>query len=301
LSEQVNRTGEVSAVFGEVVEVRWDGSDPVLAFQKRSVGAVVVGDRVDVMEVPGDEAEISWRVSRLHSRERCLWRSSRRRRSQLVAANVDRLAIILAVAPPPKTGLVDRYLVATESQSIPALIILNKVDLPGSGQIMESLAVYRGLDYPVLPVSALTGEGIGSVERHLESGLTVLVGHSGVGKTTLLNLIIPGVELPTRELSSATGKGRHTTSAVTAHSFRDGMIADTPGIREFGLVDIEPETVSAGFREIAALEDSCRFMDCSHREEPECAVKTAVDNGVIDRRRYESYLRIRESLTAGER
>ena len=297
----MNRRGEVSAVFGEVVEVRSSGSDPVLAFQKGSVGAVVVGDHVDLEKVPGDEAEVSWRVSRLYPRERCLWRSSRRRRSQLVAAHVDNLAIILAIDPPPKTGLVDRYLVATESQSISAMIILNKVDLPGSGEIMDNLAVYRGLDYPVFPVSALTGEGIAPFEKQLESGLTVLVGHSGVGKTTLLNLIIPGVELRTQELSSATGKGRHTTSAVTSYSFRNGMIADTPGIREFGLVNIEPETVSDGFREIAALEGSCRFINCSHREEPECAVKTAVDEGAIDRRRYESYLRVRESLTAGER
>ncbi len=301
LSEQANRTGMVSAVFGEVVEVWRAGSDPVLAFQTRSVGAAVVGDRVDLKDVPGDEGEISWRISGRRSRERCLWRSSRRRRSQLVAAHVDRLAIILAVDPPPKTGLVDRYLVATESQSIPAMIILNKIDLPGSEPIVDSLAVYGRLDYEVLPVSALTGEGVASVETRLASGLTVLVGHSGVGKTTLLNLIIPGVELPTRELSSATGKGRHTTSAVTAHPFREGMIADTPGIREFGLVGIEPETVSAGFREIAAAEDSCRFSDCTHREEPGCAVKTAVDNGVIDCRRYESYLRVRESLEAGER
>jgi len=291
----------VTAVFGEVVEVRQAGSDPVLAFQSRKFGAAVVGDRVRLEEVPGDAGEVSQRISGLLERERCLWRSSRRRRSQLVAANVDRLAIIMAVDPPPRTGLIDRYLLAAETELISTVILLNKIDLPGTGPILEELAVYQRLGYEVLPVSALTGKGVAPVESALSTGLTILVGHSGVGKTTLLNLIVPGVTLPTRELSSATGKGRHTTSAVTAHPWRDGMIADTPGIREFGLVGIEPERVAAGFREITEREGNCRFADCSHREEPGCAVKEAVDSGYIDRRRYESFLRIRESLEAGER
>ncbi len=299
--DQLDMMPMVTAVFGEVVEVRRVGSDPVLAFQTRNVGTAVVGDRVQIEKVPGDANEVSLRISELHERERCLWRSSRRRRSQLVAANVDRLAIIMAIDPPPRTGLIDRYLLATEVESITAVIMLNKIDLPGAGPILEELAVYRDLGYEVLPVSAVTGEGIAQVEATLSTGLTVLVGHSGVGKTTLLNLVVPGLTLLTRELSSATGKGRHTTSAVTAHPWRDGMIADTPGIREFGLVGIEPERVAIGFREIAAREGNCRFADCSHRDEPGCAIKEAVDIGDIDRRRYESFLRIRESLEAGER
>jgi len=294
-------TGMVTAVFGEVVEVRPVGDDPVLAFQARSVGAAVVGDRVDLEEVPGDADEVSWRISRVGERERCLSRSSRRRRSQLVAANVDRVAIIVAVDPPPRTGLIDRYLCAVEAASIPAVIILNKIDLPDSRSIVETLEVYRDLGYEVIPVSAVTGDGIGLVEASFATGLTILVGHSGVGKTTLLNKVVPGMTLLTRELSSATGKGRHTTSAVTAHPFREGVIADTPGIREFGLVGIAPESVASGFREMAAREGRCRFTDCSHREEPGCAIKEAVEAGEIDPRRYRSFLRIRESLEAGER
>lgn len=294
-------TALVTAVFGELVEVRGDECGVALAFQSRSAGTAVVGDMVSLEGLAVEEGEISWRLSGIEERERCLWRATRRRRSHLVVANVDRLVIVVAVEPPPKTGLVDRYLVAAESQSIPAMILLNKMDLAGGEGALAGLSTYKGLGYSVTPVSALTGEGLNMVREPLSDGLSVLVGHSGVGKSALLNRLVPDAELRTRELSEATGKGRHTTSVVTAHPFESGMLVDTPGIREFGLIGIEPENLSIGFREIAEMEGECRFSNCSHREEPGCAIRIAVEEGEISLHRYESYLRICESLEAGER
>lgn len=290
----------MTAVFGERVEVRVSGGDPVAAFRSRGAGDVVVGDRVEVEQVAGEGEEAGWRVVGVQPRQRCLWRSSRRRRSQLVVANVDRLCIVSAIDPQPKEGLIDRYLVAAEWQSIPSVIVLNKVDLEGVDEALEKLAVYADLDYTVLAVSAKTGKGVGGVADYLSEGLTVLVGHSGVGKSALLNCLLPGVDLKTAALSHATGKGKHTTSVATAHPFGQAILVDTPGIREFGLGDIQPEEVSAGFKEICALEGQCKFADCSHRAEPGCAVRFAVEEGSILEARYNSYLRIRESLERGE-
>lgn len=293
--------GLVTSVFGELVEVRVGSSEPAPAFQSRGVGGVVVGDRVTLESVPAESGEISWKISGFLPRTRCLWRATRRRKSQLIVANVDRFSIVAAVEPPLKPGLIDRYLVAAEWQSIPSSIILNKIDLEGSGDALQKLKIYSRLGYAVYPLSALTGEGIEIVEESFSEGLTVLVGHSGVGKSAILNRIVPDADLKIRDLSEATGKGRHTTSVITAHQFKDGIVVDTPGIREFGLVDIPPEHISSCFVEIRDIEGECRFGDCSHADEPGCAVRSAVEKGTINRTRYESYLRIRESIMAGER
>jgi len=298
LTSMIN--GLVTAVYGERVEVRISGRDPVVAFRSRSAGVIVVGDRVMLEQVKGEGKETGWRVAGVEPRQRCIWRSSKRRRSQLVVANVDRLCIVSAVEPLPREGLIDRYLVAAEWQSIPSVILLNKVDLEEADGVLGRLRVYTVLGYEVLPVSARNGTGVEEVAESLSEGLTVLVGHSGVGKSALMNCLLPGVDLKTAALSQATGKGRYTTSVATAHLFRHGILVDTPGIREFGLGDILPGQVSIGFREIRTRQERCRFADCSHREEPGCAVRVAVGEGGISEARYNSYLRIRESVEAGE-
>jgi len=292
--------GLVSAVYGELIDVLIETSDMVAAFQTRSVGTVVVGDRVTLESIKVEEGEVGWRVAGLHKREHCLWRSSRRHRSQLVVANVDRLCIVSALEPPPREGLIDRYLLAAEWQEIEPVILFNKMDLEGADDTFKRLAVYAAIGYEVIPTSAVTGAGIESVAGLLSRGLTVLVGHSGVGKSALLNRLLPEIDLKTAELSQATGKGRHTTSVATAHPFHDGIVVDTPGIREFGLGNIPAEQVSTGFREIYEREGRCRFADCSHRDEPGCSISEAVKEKEITQTRYDSYLRIRKSVETGE-
>lgn len=292
--------GMVRAVYGELIEVLSGTADPVAAFQTRSIGTVVVGDRVTLESIKVGEGEVGWRVAGLHKREHCLWRSSRRHRTRLVVANVDRLCIVSALEPPPREGLIDRYLLAAEWQEIEPVILFNKMDLEGAEEASGRLAVYATIGYEVIPTSAVTGVGIESITGLFSRGMTVFVGHSGVGKSALLNRLLPDIDLKTAELSQATGKGRHTTSVATAHPFHDGIVVDTPGIREFGLGDIPTELVSIGFREIHEREGRCRFADCSHRDEPECIIIEAVKAGEISQTRYDSYLRIRKSIETGE-
>jgi ribosome biogenesis GTPase len=293
--------GLVSAVFGDRIAVRSHDGEVQVAYQSRKAGQAVTGDQVVLSRVEGGDEDTLWRVDAIQSRGRCLWRSSRRRSGQLVTANVDQLCVMVAVEPPPREGLVDRYLVSAEWEQIPALIVLNKIDLPGAARLIETFVQFARIGYPVHPLSAVSGEGVEEFAALLETGLTVMAGHSGVGKTTLLNRLIPGLDLETAELSSATGKGRHTTSVAIAHPFRNGTLVDTPGIREFGLVRGEPADLPAGFREFEPYLGECRFNDCAHVSEPGCVVRAAVERGDIHGRRYDSYVRIRESLEAGER
>jgi ribosome biogenesis GTPase len=301
MNEMQTVTGQVVSVFGDRLSIRVADRDPIIAYQSRKAGAAVVGDRAGISVAEGGEDGVTWKVDSIEARTRCLWRSSRRKENQLIVANVDRLCIVSAVEPAPREGLIDRYLVAAECEEIPGCVILNKIDLPGAAGSRERLVHFTRIGYPVFGVSAVTGEGLEELARYLETGLTVLAGHSGVGKSTLLNRLVPGLELPTDELSEATGKGKHTTSVTTAHPFRDGVLVDTPGIREFGLARVEPDQLADGFREFGDYLRDCRFTDCAHRDEPGCAVRGAVDRGALDSRRYASYLRIRASLEAGER
>ena len=301
MNEMRRVTGQVVTVYGDRLSVRVADRDPIIAYQSRSLGTAVAGDRVGISATTGGEDGVTWKVDSIEERTRCLWRSSRRKTNQLIVANVDRLCVVSAVEPALREGLIDRYLVAAECEQIPGCIILNKIDLPDAAGSRERLVHFTRIGYPVFGVSAASGAGIEELARYLETGLTVLAGHSGVGKSTLLNRLIPGLELPTDELSEATGKGKHTTNVTTAHPFRDGVLVDTPGIREFGLARMEPDELAERFREFADYLQECRFTDCAHRDEPGCAVREAVERGVVDTRRYASYLRIRASLEAGER
>ncbi len=293
--------GRVAAVYGELADlVGPELEGPVSAFQSRSAGTAVVGDRVAAEPVEGmDSGEVEWRIVSIAPRERCLWRSSRRRTAQLIASGIDRLAVVSAVEPPAREGLIDRYILAAEAQGIRPLLILNKIDVPDADRARERLHLYEELGYPLHVVSAKEGEGVEEVAEAISRGWTLLVGHSGVGKSTLLNRLLPGTDLQTARLAR-TGKGRHTTTVATAHRFREGYLVDTPGVREFGLVDVEPADVERGFREIRERAPGCRFNDCAHRSEPGCAVRDAVEEGLIEEGRYASYLRIRGSLEAGE-
>ncbi len=261
---------------------------------------LAVGDRV-VVEAGRHGTE----CVAIEERRRCLWRPIERGR-RLMAVHVDRLIVVTSVVPEPKPGLVDRFLVAADAGEIEALVVLNKIDLGAESieRARAALAPFARLGYPVLEVSAHTGAGMGALEEIVQGGLSVLCGHSGVGKSSLLNRLEPGAALPVGGLNEITGKGRHTTSVTTCHergaAWPEGaLLVDTPGIRAFGLYGYELVEIAQGFRDLAPFRTDCRFRDCLHESEPDCAVRAAAERGDVEPTRYEGYLRILESLREG--
>jgi ribosome biogenesis GTPase len=230
-------------------------------------------------------------------------------REQVIVANADQVVAVMAVAEPaPKWELLDRYLAAAELCHIPTLICLTKADLlttPDEAEdVLSQAGVYRRLGYSVALVSAETGAGLPDLRESLKGRLSVFVGKSGVGKTTLLNALQPELGLRVNAVNQVTGKGRHTTTHLEMFDLDFGGqaqwpasgVVDTPGMREFGLERFEPEDLAYGFVELRPYLGACKFgADCTHAHEPGCAVKAAVEAGSVTRRRYQSYLKVQEA------
>lgn len=259
---------------------------------KKESDEIAIGDRVEVRGTQGGKLMIE----AVHPRERVLSRRDPGREvEQVLIANPDQAIFVFACADPdPNFRLMDRLLVMAESESIPALICANKVDLVKTRSAKEEFGEYSDIGYPVLYTSALKGKGIKALRKLLTDKISVFAGPSGVGKSTLLNAIQPGLGLKTEEVSDV-GLGAHTT--VVRELLRlegGGYVADTPGLRAFALWDIEPEELDGYMPDLAELVDQCEFNDCTHTHEPGCAVVTAVEDGRISPERYDSYLRMRE-------
>jgi ribosome biogenesis GTPase len=261
--------------------------------QRETRSAVSVGDAILFRETGPREG----RIERIEPRHGVLARLYRGREHVLVT-NVDQVLIVASVAQPPlKTNLIDRYLASAEQGGIPAIICLNKVDLIDPTEIQPVVGLYSQLGYCVLPTSAASGRGLGALRELLSARETVLSGQSGVGKSSLLNKLQPDLELPVAEVVEETQKGRHTTSTARLIPLDfGGWVVDTPGIRQFELWDVIPEEVEGFFIEFRPFVAHCRFPDCSHIHEEDCAVKEAVANHLIAETRYESYLRIHEGV-----
>lgn len=254
---------------------------------------VAVGDRVGVRrDARGAQvAEVRPRTSVL-SRPA----AHRERVEHVLAANVDQVLIVSAAADPPfNPALVDRLLVVVEWSRLRAVLVLNKIDLVAA-EPPEAQA-YRALGYPVLAVSARTGAGLEALRAQVSGRVSVVTGHSGVGKSSLLNALEPGLTLKVGEVNAVSGRGTHTTTgAVLVDLAGGGALIDTAGVREFGLFKIPARDLGWLFRDIAQVAPGCRFPDCSHRHEPGCAVLPAVADGRIAAFRFDAYLKIRATL-----
>jgi ribosome biogenesis GTPase len=215
---------------------------------------------------------------------------------QVIVANPDQVLLVFASAQPePHLRMLDRFLVMAEVNKLPVVIVANKADLLPAEQAQALFAVYPSIGYRVIHTSAADGTGLEELRTTLAGKLSVLSGPSGVGKSSLLNALQPGLGLKAREVSQATFKGRHTTVYAELLPLEmGGYVADTPGIRSLSLWDVEPEELDAYFVEIGPYVDQCEFNDCTHTHEPGCAVLRAVEQGKIAKSRYESYVRLRE-------
>ena len=252
---------------------------------------VAAGDRV--LFRPSDNREGI--IERIEPRRGVLSRQSRGRQQTLVA-NVDQLLIVASAAEPYlKPNLIDRFLVSAEQSRLRAVICINKIDLVDPAALGPLVGVYSQMGYPVILTSARGGTGVEWVRRRLLGKQSVVAGQSGVGKSSLLNAIQPGLGLIVSEVSAETQKGRHTTTTARLIPLEGGgYVVDTPGIRQFQLWDVIPEEVAGLYRDVRPLVNRCAFPDCTHRHEADCAVKHAVADGWLDARRYESYLNLRE-------
>jgi ribosome biogenesis GTPase len=281
--------GRVVAAFGQRAVIRDERGERHPAFVGRRGLRVVCGDEVR-WQPTGDAGE---GVVLAHLPRRTeLTRPNRRGRAEVLAANLDLLAVVVAPEPPVDPFVTDRYLAAAEAMGCAAVVVSNKCDLDGPAP--PALDEYAGIGYPVIAVSALDGAGTEELAGALAGHCSILVGQSGVGKSSLLNALVPGSEAVTGSLSGATGEGRHTTSATVLHELPGGgELIDSPGVRDFAPALDDPALAVRGFREIAAAAPHCRFADCRHLKEPGCAVKAGVEAGAISHRRYESYRRLR--------
>jgi len=258
---------------------------------------IAVGDRVEVTPTGPDEGRLGEILPRQGGK---LARKAAGDRDleQVVAANVDQLVVVVAAAQPPlNRRMLDRLVVSGEHGELDVVVCINKSDLVQPESVEPILDLYRRLGYQALATSATTGVGIEQLRSILKDKTSVFAGPSGAGKSSLLMAVQPGLKLRVRPVSRATGKGRHTTTAVSLLPLEfGGYVVDTPGIREFALYDIERDELKHYFPEMEDLFGQCRFNDCDHLHEPDCAVRAAVEAGRIDPERYESYCRIYESL-----
>lgn len=217
-------------------------------------------------------------------------------KEQVLAANADLLVVVAAAESPPfRPGLVDRFLIAAEIGGVTPVLCVNKMDLVDAEP--PELAAYRALGIPVFCTSCETGEGMGAFREALQGKFSVVAGHSGVGKSTLLHALDAELQVITQPISESTNRGRHTTTNARLYRLEGGIdIIDTPGIRALGLWQVAPEELTGFFPDLAEAAERCKFRDCTHVHEPDCGVLAAVQDGTLQPERYESYLRIRASL-----
>lgn len=262
----------------------------------RTTNPIAVGDWVEFETEPGQQSAV---IEKLYPRKNYIIRRAVNlsKETQIIGANLDLAILLITLASPPtSTGFIDRFLVTAEAYGIPALLVFNKLDLfseEGLEILSDYMGLYQGLGYTCLAISALQGEHISGLKELLKDKISLVSGHSGVGKSTLINRLVPGLDLKTGDISDWSDKGKHTTTFAEMIDLPfGGKLIDTPGIRELGIVDLEPQELSHYFPEMRALLNQCRFHNCRHINEPGCAVLDAVEQGDIDPSRYDSYLSI---------
>jgi ribosome biogenesis GTPase len=288
----------VKTLNGKVYECRIKGKFRIKGI--KSTNPISVGDIVD-FELETKNDEVTGIIHRIQERKNYVIRKSVNlsKQTHIIASNVDQIFLLVTINNPPTfPSFIDRFLVSAEAYSIKTILLFNKIDTYDDDTLLEVkylAAIYRKIGYECIGISAKTGKNIDKVKQLMIDKVSIFTGHSGVGKSTLINAIEPGLDLKTKEISEQHQQGQHTTTFAEMFDLSFGAkIIDTPGIKGFGVVDMEKEEVGDYFPEFFELKQHCKFNNCLHIHEPQCAVKEALENNEIAFSRYRSYLQILE-------
>lgn len=285
------KSATVIATYSRRMGLRLDSGETVDARIKGKRIKAVCGDTVMAEPIPN---ETDWLITKIGTRRNELTRPNMRGQVEVLAANVDTLIIVASVSPLPDWYIVDRYLCAAELMGVESIVVFNKIDLLEGHDIeIPELQEYRDIGLPVLECSAETENGMSELRRALSGQCSIVVGQSGVGKSSLINKLVIDSNQRTAQISSKSGEGRHTTvNSVMIPLSGGGYVIDSPGVRDYAPALLTSGDAAQGFREIAAAAQSCRFANCRHLREPGCAVKDGVEQETISYRRYESFKRV---------
>ncbi|GGW64555.1 small ribosomal subunit biogenesis GTPase RsgA [Alishewanella tabrizica] len=293
--------GLVISRFGQHVDVEDRHGQIIRCNMRRTISSVVTGDQVSWCRSKQPTGSIDGVIEAVEERRSVLLRPDFYDGLKPVAANIDLMIIVSAILPALSLNIIDRYLVAAEMTGIKPLLVINKADLidaDAQHAIEQQLDVYRNLGYPGLLVSASTGQGMDALLHYIHSGTSIFVGQSGVGKSSLMNNLMPELAAVTQEVSAVSGLGQHTTTVSRLYHLPEGgALIDSPGIREFALWHLSAEEVTAGFVEFRPWLGRCKFRDCKHITDPGCALQHAIAENQISQTRYDSYLKILTSMT----
>jgi ribosome biogenesis GTPase len=295
--------GVVIATRGRLFEVMTESGNSLKCEVRRKVKSeadsttpVAVGD--DVLISPSHEGSAI--IEKVLERKTAFFRPTVQQETikQVIAANLDKLAIVSSITfPELKTGLIDRFLISAQLGKLEPIIIFNKTDLPKPKDFDTIVNTYQSLGYKTFPTSCETGQGLDVLKEAMSDHRTVLVGHSGVGKSSIINRLIPGLDLKTATISESSSRGKHTTAHIELFELPSGgFLADSPGLKVMGIWDVAKNELPYFYPEFERFFGNCRFKNCAHIHEPDCAVKGAVESGEIESFRYENYLSIVESL-----
>jgi ribosome biogenesis GTPase / thiamine phosphate phosphatase len=266
----------------------------------KSTNPIAVGDKV-VFKLQTKDEKTQGIIHEIEERENYIVRRSVNlsKRTHILAANIDQLFLVITLNNPPTfTSFIDRFLITAEAYHVKTVLLFNKIDTYNEDEIIEIkyLAdVYRKIGYECLGISAKTGKNLDALKEMMKEKVSIFAGHSGVGKSTLVNALEPGLEIKTKEISDQHRQGQHTTTFAEMYDLSfDAKIIDTPGVKGFGVVDMEKEELSDYFPEFFKLKEHCKFNNCLHIKEPQCAVKEALENDEVAWSRYRSYIQILE-------